>query len=555
MRLHALFASFLLTLTLHAVEPQQVVVIANSNDPDSLAIAEYYLAKRNIPEQNLITIATSKGERLTCQEFVEQIFNPLREKLVEKKWMNAVLSDDYDAAGRRKMVPMGHSIGYLVLCRLPYQVHGYEAGAVKAFSPNATGAMANSQASVDSELTYLPVVDTPLAGPGKNPLFQQKVPNYMQLGSVIKVARLDGPSVAAVKRLIDSALLGEANGLKGRGYIDKGGPHKQGEGWLDQATAQIEKLDYPVSIDTAKPRFGWTARMDAPAIYFGWWTHTPDGPFSDQRFRFPAGAVAIHISSFSGQHLRKPNTRWGGGLVERGVAATVGNVYEPYLQLTNQPQLYLGALMDGMSAGDAAYYSLQGLSWMTIVLGDPLYQPFKVSLEEQLENLDPTNELSQYVVLRQAEKIRDAEGDDAAFEYLRRQYHHAPGLAIAYEIALGWEKRFERAKAVAQLDFVTQMTAFAPENVGLAFQISELFVEMREREKAYQILRVIANDAPNRSAKLAFLPKAIPLANQFGDRVLAKNWQSDLDAIKEQMRKEAEERKARREAAKAAKKK
>ncbi|WP_309384945.1 TIGR03790 family protein [Cerasicoccus frondis] len=537
MRLLTLIASLLLSLTLTAVEPQQVVVVANSDDPDSLAIAEYYMAKRKIPEQNLIKIATSKAERLTGQEFVDQIFNPLREELVERKWINGVLADDYDNAGRRKMVPMGHHIGFLVLCRLPYQVHGYEQDALTGFGGEMQGAMANSQASVDSELTYIAVVDTPLAGPAKNPLFGEKAPDYMRLNSVVKVARLDGPSVPAVKRLIDSALEGEAHGLKGRAYIDKGGPHQQGEGWLDQATVLIKELDYPVSIDTEKPRFSWTARLDAPAIYFGWWTHEPDGPFEDPTYRFPAGAVAIHISSFSGQHLRKPNLRWGGGLVERGVAATVGNVYEPYLQLTNQPQLYLEGLMNGMSTGEAAYYSLQGLSWMTIVLGDPLYQPFKVKLDEQLKELDATNELDQYVLLREAEVIRQEEGDNAAFDYLRRKYHYAPGMAIAYEIALGWEKRNERAKAVELLKFVPDMPVFAPENAGLAFQISELLVQMGEREMAYHILRSLAEGAHTRKAKLAFLPKAIPLANQYGDRVLATNWQSEIDAIKEAMKK------------------
>lgn len=550
MRLFIHTLCLLLAVNLFAVEPQQVVVVANENDPDSLAIAEYYMSKRKIPEANLIKIACSKEERLKGEEFIEQIFNPLREKLVEKKWLNAVLSNDYDSAGRRKMVPMGHSIGYLVLCRLPYQVHGYSEATLSGLPGNTQGAMANSQASVDSELTYLAVVDTPLAGPAKNPLFQQKTPDYMQLNSMVKVARLDGPSVAAVKRLIDSALIGEANGLRGRGYIDKGGPHAQGEKWMDEAMAQIKQLDFPVSLDENKPRFQWTHRLDAPAIYFGWWTHPPDGPFEDPEYRMPPGAIAIHISSFSGQHLRKKNSRWTGAFVERGVAATVGNVYEPYLQLTHQPHLFMEALADGMQTGDAAYYSMQVSSWMGMFLGDPLYRPFKVDLAKQLERLDPTDELAQYVVMREAEKIRKAEGDDAAFEYLRRQFHYAPGLSIAYEIALGWQKRDETDNAIAQLEFVSQMTSFTPENAGLAFQISELLITLGERKMAYPILRALAESANVRGEKLAFLPQAIPLANQYGDRVLATKWQEELAAERQKIKEEAERRKAAREAAK-----
>ena len=73
-----------------------------------------------------------------------------------------------------------------------------------------------------------------------------------------------------------------------------------------------------------------------------------------------------------------------GLLVACGVAATVGNVFEPYLQLTHRPDLLLRALVRGHNFGDAAYYALPVLSWQAIALGDPLYRPFRVTLDDQL---------------------------------------------------------------------------------------------------------------------------------------------------------------------------
>ncbi|MGE9296469.1 MAG: TIGR03790 family protein, partial [Puniceicoccales bacterium] len=301
-----------------------------------------------------------------------------------------------------------------------------------------------------------------------------------------------------------------------------------------------------------KARFPWTARMDAPAFYIGWWTHTPDGAFQERSYRLPPGSVAIHISSFSGQQLRKPNNRWSGALVERGVAATVGNVYEPYLGLTHQPHLFFSGLEDGMQAGQAAYYSLTGLSWNAIFIGDPLYQPSKVTLEQQLASLSVDDPWDQYVVLRKAEQIRAADGDDAAFTFLQRNYHRAPGLALSYAIAQGWESRSERQKGIETLEFVAGLPAFSPEDMGLAYQIADLLIQMQARETGYKILKVLANQARTDDAKIAFMQPAIPIAQQLGDRDQASQWQATVDGILQKRQEEAERRKAAREAKKKA---
>jgi len=533
MRFFAILTILIVAVSVQAIEPKDVVVVANENDSDSLAIADYYLKQRGIPEANLIRISCTDQEKITGEQFFEEIFNPLREKLIKAGFINGVMGKDNDLAGRQKIVSMGHKIGFLVVCRLPYQIESYQQATIDAYpAKNVGGAMANAQSSVDGELALLTALETPLAGPVNNPLFQQKKPDFMRLNSIVRVARLDGPSVAAVKRLIDSAIAGEKSGLRGRAYVDKGGPHKQGEDWLDQCAHTFEKWRYPTSIDTEKPRFDWTHRMDAPALYIGWWTHRPDGAFSDTAFRFPPGAIAIHISSFSGQHLRKNGRRWGGALVDRGVAATVGNTFEPYLGLTHHPHLFYEAIGMGMTTGEAAYYSLPALSWMPLFLGDPLYQPFAVGMSQQLSDLEPGDPLAQYVVLREAERIRAEQGDDASFEFQQQKFHQAPGMALAYSLAEGYEKRNQRSKAIETLAFMSHITAFAPEDAGLAYQIAQLLITMQERKAGYEILRSLANGARYESSRLAFMSAAIPLAKQFGDHDQARNWEAMVAHIR-----------------------
>jgi hypothetical protein len=54
----------------------------------------------------------------------------------------------------------------------------------------------------------------------------------------------------------------------------------------------------------------------------------------------------------------------------------VGNVYEPYLTLTTDLQILQDRLMAGFTLAESGWAGTKGLSWMNIVLGDPLYKPY-----------------------------------------------------------------------------------------------------------------------------------------------------------------------------------
>jgi hypothetical protein len=51
--------------------------------------------------------------------------------------------------------------------------------------------------------------------------------------------------------------------------------------------------------------------------------------------------------------LRDKNSGWAGPLVSRGAAATVGNVYEPYLELTAHLDILNDRLLHGFTFGEA----------------------------------------------------------------------------------------------------------------------------------------------------------------------------------------------------------
>ena len=65
-------------------------------------------------------------------------------------------------------------------------------------------------------------------------------------------------------------------------------------------------------------------------------------------------------------------------LLEDGVAATIGPVGEPYAEAFPFPQVFFGLLLDGdFTLVEAYSLSLPFISWKMVLIGDPLYQPFR----------------------------------------------------------------------------------------------------------------------------------------------------------------------------------
>lgn len=194
------------------------------------------------------------------------------------------------------------------------------------------------------------------------------------------VSRLDGPDDATVKRMIDDAIKVENEGLTGRAVIDlalKDGAYEQGEEWLRQCATLYRKTGIPLYVDRSSDLIPTHWPLPDTALYFGWYQDRVSGVFEDPSFRFAQGAVVCHLHSFSAAHLRSSTKHWTGPLLLRGAAATLGNVWEPYLAVTCYFDLFNKQLLSGATLAEAAWFASPGLSWMQVVLGDPLYRPFK----------------------------------------------------------------------------------------------------------------------------------------------------------------------------------
>src|SRR5262249_25875186 len=145
---------------------------------------------------------------------------------------------------------------------------------------------------------------------------------------VLLTARLDGPSPAIAKRLVDDALEAEATGLKGKAYVDARGikydPKNPGQATGDEGydesfreTAELLKAaGFDVTLDDKPELFKPGSCPDA-AIYAGWYQLANYVPSCT----FVKGAVAWHLASSEAVTLRDPNTKvWCPNLLKDGAA-------------------------------------------------------------------------------------------------------------------------------------------------------------------------------------------------------------------------------------------
>ena len=512
----------------------RVVILANSRQADSVRLAGFYAEKRGVPAANIIALPLPETEDITWREFIDQVYSPLQDELYKRGWLEGTATDLLDKLGRRRYAFTGHHLSYLVVCRgVPLRIYN-DPTLLDELNPRRPAPPFNkNEAAVDAELSLLAQSGSEITGMISNPLYANEHPSALDAELVVKVSRLDGPTFDSARHLVTSALEGESHGLLGRYYVDFKGPHPDGDEWLASALTQLQDLGFDGDVDRNAGTFAADARFDAPVFYFGWYAGDLNGPFALPDFSFPPGAIALHIHSFSARTLHSATAGWCGPLVARGVAATVGNVFEPYLQLTHRPNLLLRALSRGQTWGDAAYYALPALSWQAVTIGDPLYRPFKVPLEAQEQaraTLPPA--LAPYAVIRRANLLLRQNDRAAALAVLQAGWREQPGLALGLSLAKLQIAAGEARAATGTLGFATAMKQFRAADWPLAREIAGLLAAHDARPAALQVYVTLARGpAPFLAAQKSLLTEARATADAAGDFALSLEFSRQLNAL------------------------
>lgn len=354
-----LLAATVLAIQVHAQTPVQVLVVVNKRSPLSTGIGSYYMTKRPIPRTNLCVIDTPP-----VNDVARAVYDAAIETPIGKCLTNAKLTE---------------SILYIVTTQgVPLRVIGDDAQTH------------STSASVDSELTLLYSklhgATVSLPGPVPNPFFGKRdSPFRHPQFPIYLVTRLAGYDMTELKALVDRALLARNTG---KFVIDlRADNATPGNQWLRAAALLLPK-DRIVVDDTAK------ILTDIKDVigYASWGSNDKDRHERFLHFQWLPGAIATEFVSFDGRSFDRPPDTWKLGnwgdpnstffagapqtltsdYLHEGASGASGQVWEPYLTFCPRPDFVLPAYLEGRNLAESFYMGIPGLSWMNVVVGDPL---------------------------------------------------------------------------------------------------------------------------------------------------------------------------------------
>jgi len=423
----------------YGLEPREVFVLVNKNSTRGQEVADHYCKLRHVPSENVIPLDLPLGEEISRKNYEDKLVKPLRVALrYQQRHAKVLLSvwgmplrvgrEEPTEADKTELVEVDKKLDEQrklvelkrkTIASVEEEIKTLDLPSMRERIPKLKDELSSeerilreiesverrlrrveSEAAVDSELMLLWWDDYPKARWLINPLyFQVAEINRRMLPPVLMTARLDGLTPDSAKRLVTDAIWAEEHGLKGKAYVDARGiafdPKTDvsgtAYGGYDESMRELAKLledkaKMPVKLEDTPALFLPNSCPDC-ALYCGW--------YSVQNYikccKFNRGAVAWHLASYEAVSLHNPGSQWCSNLISDGACATLGAVAEPYTIGFPKPAEFFGFLLTGEFTLVEAYSRTIILtSWMTTLIGDPLYNPFAKNKLLKIEDVQPS---------------------------------------------------------------------------------------------------------------------------------------------------------------------
>jgi len=379
-------------------DPARVLVIHNTSwadgdgdgTSDSIEVAQHYAARRGVPAENLLGLPLTPSTWSYGDGEWPLFLTEMRDPLLA--WLAAHGDTSVDT---------------LLFCYgVPYQVivPGFSFGGAR---------------SVDSSLCVpysLGTAAAPLFSNSKfNQEYKENAPHqgvdaghfdhalYDFGGNAFYLhARLDGLSAEHAKALVDRAIYGQRHAApaaySGSVFVDsRFGLYADADliagypfGYLsyEQADKQMafgkffgEESGFPMHWEPWETEIGelgavfadgGSAEFAADALFYGGWYNY--GKYQ-HAWQWKAGSVGCDLNSNSAQGLRDAGTAsFLCQAFQENLTAGAGVIAEPYLNGHNKPDVLLAYMLDGFPWAEVSMVSENGIKWMGLHVGDPLYR-------------------------------------------------------------------------------------------------------------------------------------------------------------------------------------
>src|ERR1700722_2845319 len=361
-----LLVSFIAALPTGAQNPlaQRVLVIYDPAVPDSVNLANHYLASRGIPSANLCAISPPETALpLSWSAFVSAVQTPIQ-KCLNAVGLNQILYIVFSYLRPFSLIAQNGK-GYAVDQYIADIWNQYGTTDEFPYPDQPQPYFAVNQAQGNFYQPFLSLSD------------YRAPPGALQIYSVW---RLDGATVALAQGLVDQAIAAEQNGLKGQACLDrKYGPIANlfdaggGDWQLHMAAVFAGQAGFTVTEDSNPQEFGTSPAPNCPnaALYSGWYSLN----HYNNAFTWNTGAIGFHLDSLSAADPRT-GSNWSANAIKNGITATSGAVAEPYLQGLAQPDGIFLNLLQGSNLGDAFFRNEAWLRCTILHIKDPLDLPF-----------------------------------------------------------------------------------------------------------------------------------------------------------------------------------
>jgi uncharacterized protein (TIGR03790 family) len=528
-----------------AVNPgDEVIIVYNSRVPESREVAEYYAQRRQVPTNQIFGFALSTNEEFSRIEFHDKLEKPLAKALGEAKlWhiSSQIIHSTNNQATRLEWRVTESKIRYAVLCYgVPLRIAedpNHKEDGLEKLRPE----MRRNVAAVDSELALLPLTEQkiPLAGPLRNMFYTAtNEAAFHPTNGVLMVARLDGPSAAIARGLVDKALEAETNGLWGRAYFDirntTEAGFKLGDDWMRGAAEICRRLGFETVVDENPSTFPSSFPMSQIAFYMGWYTERVCGPFARPAVEFMPGAFAYHLHSYSALTIRSATQHWVGPLLAKGATITMGCVDEPYLAGTPDVAVFTGRFVyAGFTFGEAACACQPVLSWQTTVVGDPLYRPFGRNPDQlQDDLLRRQSRLLEWSYLRLADfNLANGKSVDEILIFLEP-------LEITKQSAVLSEKIGDlcvaQGKPSSAIHAYLQALRLGPspqQRARITLPLGEKLIGLNREQEAYEVYQQLLQDFPDYADKLSICKRLLPLAQKLQKKADVDRYEAEIKTL------------------------
>lgn len=334
---------------------ENVLVVYNVEDSDSIKVAKAYQKARKVPEKNLLGIRVPIAEKISISLYETSIREPIRKAIINKKL----------------------KIDFILLIRgIPIKLE--EPGEHSIDSVLAVEAHPSRKQPAITRMKNEPDKMATLVAP--NPYYRANEPFDSNQYKILLCTRLDGYTTEDALRLITNSI--NAKPEKGLFLLDADpnrsqGGYKKTQQTLFTARDILSKKGFQVILDEGASFIG---NRNGIMGYASWGSN--DAKFSEQGYRslrFHPGAIAETFVSTSARTFK----RTIGGqsliadLIEAGITGVKGYVSEPYTYALAQVDILFDRYTSGFTLAESFYAASPFLGWKDIVIGDPLCAPYK----------------------------------------------------------------------------------------------------------------------------------------------------------------------------------